>query len=464
MDCLFTYVQARELNTIIKQPSPTHRDYLMLSLPLIVSTITTPLLGLVDTAVVGHLFDPAYLGGTAIGTLIFNTMYWLFGFLRVSTSGFAAQARGKDDLRAGADDLLRPLAIALVIGLCFIVLQVPIFKGALWLMRPDANVAHWAGVYFHIRIWGAPITLLNYVLIGWLMGMSHIRQTLIVQISMNVLNMALAIWFAQGLHFGVTGVAAATLFAEGIALIAGLWFVWRSPYMQLALVRWKGLFAWSSLLPMFRANGDLLVRTICLLAMFNIFTAQSTAFGPELLAANSILIQLHYMMAYFFDGFANASSIYAGRAKGAGDSGLLRRSLQLTRTWTLLTALLLTLIYGVGRELLVRLFSDNEAVISLALAYNGWLLLFPICAGFGLVFYGIFTGMTLTAPVRNSMLLALLLYVLACWILVPLYGNHGLWISFLLFAVGRSVFLVMYVPGLEKRLIGQISERAESTS
>ncbi|WP_322904188.1 MATE family efflux transporter [Paenibacillus campi] len=445
-----------------KQHLPTHRDYLLLGLPLIVSTITTPLLGLVDTAVVGHLFDPAYLGGTAIGALIFNTLYWLFGFLRVSTSGFAAQARGKDDLATGAADLLRPLAIALVIGLAFIALQVPIFKGALLLMRPDAEVAHWAGVYFHIRIWGAPITLLNYVLIGWLMGMSHIRQTLMTQISMNVLNMILAIWFAQVLHFGVAGVAAATLFAESIALLIGISFVWRSPYLQLSLVRWRGLFAWHSLLPMFRANSDLLVRTICLLAMFNIFTAQSTAFGPELLAANSILIQLHYMMAYFFDGFANASSIYAGRAKGAEDASMLRRSLQLARTWTLLTAMLLTCMYWLGRELFVRLFSDNEAVISLALIYNGWLLLFPLCAGFGLVFYGIFTGMTLTAPVRNSMLLALLLYILSCLVLVPLYGNHGLWISFLLFAVGRSLFLMMYVPGLERRFARSVQERVVS--
>ncbi len=432
---------------------PTHRDYVMLSLPLIVSTITTPLLGLVDTAVVGHLFDPAYLGGTAIGTLIFNTMYWLFGFLRVSTSGFAAQARGKDDLQAGAADLLRPLAIAIVIGLVFIALQVPIFNGSLWIMRPDADVAHWASVYFHIRIWGAPLTLVNYVSIGWLMGMSHIRQTLITQISMNVLNMILAIWFAKGLNYGVAGVAAATLFAEGLALCAGLWFVWNSPYMKPALLRWKGLFAWSSLAPMFRANSDLLVRTICLLAMFNIFTAQSTGFGPELLAANSILLQLHYMMAYFFDGLANASSIYAGRAKGAGDMTLLRRSIQLSRIWTMGTALLLTVIYLIGRTFFIRLFSDNEAVLDLALHYNGWLLLFPICGGFGLVFYGIFTGMTQTGPVRNSMLLALLLYIIACWVLVPLYGNHGLWISFLLFAVGRSLFLLMYVPGLEKRLL-----------
>lgn len=432
--------------------SPSHRDYLLLSLPLIVSTITTPLLGLVDTAVVGHLFDPAYLGGTAIGTLIFNTMYWLFGFLRVSTSGFAAQARGRNDIQEGVADLIRPLMIALVIGLIFIALQIPILQTSLFLMQPGADIAHWAGVYFHIRIWGAPLTLLNYVLIGWLMGMSHIRQTLITQISMNVVNMLLAIWFTQGLGWGVAGVAAATLFAEALALVTGLYFVWRSPYMDRRAIRLKGMFVWNQLKPMFRANSDLLVRTICLLTMFNIFTAQSTSFGPEVLAANSILLQIHYMMAYFFDGLANASSIYAGQARGARSASLLRRSLTLSWVWTTVTALLLTLVYLAGREQFIALFTDNGAVIDLALQYNAWLLLFPLTTGFGLVFYGVFTGTTMTAPVRNSMLLSVVLFVIGCLVLIPAYGNHGLWSCFILFGIGRSVFLLLYVPGLEKRM------------
>ncbi|WP_046227943.1 MATE family efflux transporter [Paenibacillus dauci] len=442
------------LSTTIHK-SPSHKEYLLLSLPLIVSTITTPLLGLVDTAVVGHLFDPAYLGGTAIGTLIFNTIYWLFGFLRVSTSGFAAQARGSDDRQEGVAALIRPLMIALVIGLIFVALQIPILQASLLLMQPGPDIAHWAGVYFHIRIWGAPLTLLNYVLIGWLMGMSHIRQTLITQISMNVVNMLLAIWFTQGLGWGVAGVAAATLFAEALALAAGVYFVWRSPYMDRRSIRLKGMLAWSQLKPMFRANSDLLVRTICLLTMFNIFTARSTSFGPEVLAANSILLQIHYMMAYFFDGLANASSIYAGQARGARSGPLLRRSLTLSWIWTTVTALLLTLIYLAGREQFVALFTDNRAVVDIALQYNAWLLLFPLTTGFGLVFYGVFTGTTMTAPVRNSMLLSVVLFIISCLVLIPMYGNHGLWACFILFGIGRSAFLLMYVPSLEKRMAAE---------
>lgn len=431
---------------------PSHRAYLMLSVPLIISTLTTPLLGVVDTAVVGHLYDPAYLGGTAIGTLIFNTMYWLFGFLRVSTSGFSAQARGKNDLNAGIGELIRPLTVASLLGCLFIALQTPILQASLWLMKPGEEVGRWAEVYFGIRIWGAPLTLVNYVLLGWLMGMSHIRYTMVMQISMNTFNMILAIWFAQGMGWGVAGVAAATLFAEGLALVLGVYFVLRSPYMDWKKVRLKGQFGAEELKRMFRTNGDLFIRTVCLLTMFNLFTAKSASFGPSLLAANSILLQIHYLMAYFFDGFGNASSILAGQARGAESPALLKRTLALSWFWSMLTAVLITIVYFAGESAVLTLFSDNPQVVEAARSYSDWLLLFPLCTGSGLVLYGVFTGMTMTGPVRNSMLLSLAVYAAAIWFFVPLSGNHGLWLAFILFGLGRSVFLLMYVPGLGSML------------
>ncbi|MBT2292166.1 MATE family efflux transporter [Paenibacillus albidus] len=433
---------------------PTHRAYLMLSIPLILSTITTPLLGAVDTAVVGHLFDPSYLGGTAIGVLIFNTLYWLFGFLRVSTSGFAAQSRGKKDLTEGMSELIRPLMVAGLIGLAFIALQTPILQGALSLTQPEADVAKWASVYFQIRIWGAPLTLLNYVLLGWLMGMSHIKYTLLMQISMNVLNIVLCLWFVQGFQWGVAGVAAASLFAEGLAFLLGVIFVLRSPYMKVSLLRWRGQFHRKELKRMFRANGDLLIRTVCLLAMFNLFTAQSTSFGTELLAANTILLQIHYIMAYFFDGLANASSIYSGQARGSGNRKLLAATLQLSWIWGGLTSIGLAGLYQLTKGKLFTLFTDNESIKQIALQYDGWLFLFPLVTGLGLVFYGVFTGLTYTGPIRNSMLLSLAVFLLGLQFLVPGYGNHGLWVSFLLFGLGRSLFLLLYVPGLLKKLPG----------
>ncbi|KAE8558015.1 MATE family efflux transporter, partial [Paenibacillus polymyxa] len=291
---------------------PSHRAYLALAIPLIISTITTPLLGAVDTAVIGHLSHSAYLGGVAVGTLIFNTLYWLFGFLRVSTSAFTAQAAGAQNNDQGIAALMRPLAIALLISAVFIVLQKPILLASLQLIHPAQDVAEQAAIYFNIRIWGAPLTLVNYVLLGWLMGLSRVKATLFLQISMNVINMLLAIVFTQVMHWNVAGVASATLIAEALACVLGLVLVFRSPiwreWKRSGKRNWREWFGASELKSVMATNLDLIIRTACLLTMFNLFTARSASFGTDQLAANAILLQIHYIMAYFFDGFANASS------------------------------------------------------------------------------------------------------------------------------------------------------------
>ncbi|MFC4099127.1 MATE family efflux transporter [Paenibacillus xanthanilyticus] len=435
---------------------PSHRAYLALALPLTLSTITTPLLGAADTAIIGHLNHPAYLGGVAVGTLIFNTLYWLFGFLRVSTSAFTAQAVGAGDREEGIAALARPALLALAIGLAFIALQNPILSAALNLIDPAPGVAAQAALYYEIRIWGAPLTLLNYVLIGWLMGLSRLKATLCVQIAMNVANIALDVLFVRALDWDVAGVAAATLIAEGLACAAGfvlvlrsrMWRQWRADRSA----RWKAWFRASKWRSIVSANGDLMIRTACLLAMFNLFTSRSAGLGTELLAANAILLQLHYIMAYFFDGFGNASSIYAGQARGARSVPLLRRTLRLSWLWTAIVAVALTIAYGLVKGPAIGLFTEHAGIQELAAAYSGWLLGFPISAGIGLVFYGVFTGMTETRPIRNSMLISLALFLPAMFALVPAYQNNGLWMSFLVFALGRSVFLALYVPRLCRKI------------
>ncbi|MDT3426283.1 MATE family multidrug resistance protein [Paenibacillus forsythiae] len=436
---------------------PSHRAYLMLGIPLMISSLTTPLLGAVDTAVVGHLFDPSLLGGTAIAILILNTLFWLFGFLRVSTSGFAAQARGSGDISGGMSELIRPLVVAGLMGVAMIALKEPILQSALSLMRPEPDVARWARVYFEIRILGAPLTLLNYALLGWLMGMSHIKYTLTMQLSTNVLNIAFSLLFVQGLHWGVAGVAGAAVLAEGLAFLLGVILALRSPYMNLSDLRWTDSFKRSDIRRMFRTNGDLFVRTVCLLAMFNLFTASSTAFGTRILAANTILLQIHYLMAYCFDGLANASSIYAGQARGSGNCMLLKRTLYLSWIWGGIASIGLAGAYLLSTEHIISLFTDNDSIKQIAMQHGGWLLLFPLVTGFGLVFYGVFTGLTETAPIRNSMLLSLTVYALSLLVFVPAYGNHGLWLSFILFGLGRSVFLLVYV--LKFKLAAAVKER-----
>lgn len=436
-------------------PFPSHRAYLALALPLTISTITTPLLGAADTAIIGQLNNPAYLGGVAVGTLIFNTLYWLFGFLRVSTSAFTAQAVGSGDKDQEVATLVRPFIIALLIGIVFIALQQPILNAALYFIGPEPDVAAQAIHYFDVRIWGAPLTLINYVLIGWLMGLSKLKGTLFVQISMNVMNIALDFVFVRVFHWDVAGVAAATLIAEALATVLGIILIVRSPLWRKwrddKTSQWKSWFRGSEWKTIMSANADLMIRTVCLLVMFNLFTSQSAGLGRDVLAANAILLQIHYIMAYFFDGFGNASSIYAGQARGSGSVQLLNRALKLTWIWTVVTALSTSVIYGWIKQPVIALFTEHPVVQHLANMNSHWLLWFPISAGFGLVFYGIFTGMTTTYPIRNSMLLSLGLFLLAVFILVPLYGNNGLWLSFILFALGRSVFLVLYIPHLVKK-------------
>ncbi|WP_077306089.1 MATE family efflux transporter [Terribacillus halophilus] len=429
-----------------------HKQYLALALPLTLSTITTPLLGVVDTAVVGQLSNSSYIGGVAIGTIIFNTMYWLFGFLRVSTSGFAAQASTSLDTEEHVMALLRPFAVAFLVGLLFVLIQQPILHYSLSFLGASEAVNASASAYFSIRIWGAPFALANYVILGWLIGMSYIKATLILQISTNVLNILLCILAVHVWDWGVTGVGASTLIAEIFSCVFGFLLlrkyarsIWQHPLVQLLKRALDPKPMWQ----MMKVNRDLFIRTICLLVVFNLFTANGAAFGEDVLAANAILIQVHYMMAYFFDGFANASSIAAGRALGERNEKLFSQSLRLSLQWGLGIGITLALVFLAGKQWMYPFFSDQQHIIDLTSTYANWLVLFPIVASLGLVYYGVFTGMTEVRFVRNSMILAVLLYLAALFSLQPL-GNHGLWLAFLLFSLGRSVFLILYVPKLRR--------------
>lgn len=430
-----------------------HRTYLTLAIPLTISTMTTPLLGAVDTAVVGQLPAPAYIGGVAVGTLIFNTLYWVFGFLRVSTSAFAAQANGASDPDQGVLALSRPFLLAVIVGLLFILLQWPIEHAALLVISPDADVSRFAVEYFRIRIWGAPFTLVNYVILGWLMGMAKIKESLCLQILTNVLNMFLAILFVHVFSFDVQGVATATLIAEVTAFILGVFiilkaspFKWKMPSIQV-------LMDTNSMKRMFNVNKDLFIRTICLLVVINMFTAKGASFGTEFLAANAVLFQIHYIMAYFFDGFANASSILVGKAVGSNDKELYKKILTLSRQWSVITAVTIASLYALFQEQVIGLFTNLPDVIELSLTYGVWLIIYPFVACFGLVLYGVFTGATEIAPVRNSMIYAMIVYIIIQITATPIWHNHGLWLAFIIYTIGRSGFLVMYTPQLNKKLL-----------
>ncbi|MBT2255470.1 MATE family efflux transporter [Priestia megaterium] len=430
-----------------------HRTYLTLAIPLTISTMTTPLLGAVDTAVVGQLSAPAYIAGVAVGTLIFNTLYWVFGFLRVSTSAFAAQANGASDSDQGVLALSRPFLLALIVGVLFILLQWPIEHTALLVISPDADVSRFAVEYFRIRIWGAPFTLMNYVILGWLMGMAKIRESLCLQILTNVLNMLLAILFVHVFSFDVQGVATATLIAEVTAFILGLFIIWKSSPVKWKMPSIQALIDTNSTKRMFNVNKDLFIRTICLLVVINMFTAKGASFGTEFLAANAVLFQIHYIMAYFFDGFSNASSILVGKAVGSNDKELFKKTLTLSRQWSIITAVIIASLYALFQKQVIGLFTNLPDVIELSLTYGVWLIIYPFVACFGLVLYGVFTGATEIAPVRNSMIYAMVVYIIIQITATPIWHNHGLWLAFIIYTIGRSGFLVMYTPRLNKKLV-----------
>ncbi|OCG09211.1 hypothetical protein A9G13_01500 [Gilliamella sp. wkB178] len=427
------------------------KNYLALVIPFIISTITTPLLGVVDTALVGHLPNPAFIAGIAVGAVIFNTIYWLFGFLRVSTTGFAAQAL--DDPMLLRSSLIRPLFIAIFLGICFIVFQKLIFAASMQVIQPNDEVKHYANIYFSILIWGAPFVLINYVLVGWLMGMAKVKAVLLLQVLINLLNIIMAIIFVWQLHWNIEGVALATLSAQVICSLLGVGFIFGYLPKTKQKTDLRAILSWQSLKGVILVNTNLMIRTLCLLIVTNHFIAIGSSFNTEVLAANAVLFQIHYLMAYIFDGFANASSVFSGKAKGNKDLVLYKQTLH----WSLLACIIcpiILIILWIGFDTyIIKLLTNQNQIIAICLDYQYWLIIFPIVVAGGLIYYGVFSGISYTASIRDSMILALILWLVAQYVCVPIWGNNGLWLSYILFSLGRTLFLVIWINRSKQHIL-----------
>lgn len=430
----------------------TSRKYAAILVPFVLSTITQPLLGVVDTAIMGHMSDPSYIAGVAVGAVIFNTIYWLLGFLRVGSTGFSAQAA-----TTGTIDLYKAVLVPGVMALGFssllLILQWPIFEGAMLILTLDEATQHVARTYYNILIWGAPAVLCNYVLLGWLMGLSRIRASLIMQMGSNVLNMVLALLFVPVLGFGVEGVACATLISQVAALIVGTVATWRAlpglPKDREARTRLlKAALNWQDMLAMAKVNANLLLRTICMLAQTNIFMATASTFGTTTLSANAVLVQLMLLFTYVFEGIANASSVFAGQARGSHNLDLLNDVYRMTLRWTAVSGLVMAAICALWHTPMICMLTDLEEVIAAAANLALWTVFYPLVAGPGLTVYGLFTGASVTRPVFISTLQALIAFLLVWAVAVPTLGNDGLWLAYLIFYLGRSVFLLPYVGQL----------------
>jgi multidrug resistance protein, MATE family len=432
----------------------THLRVWHIAGPIIISNISVPMLGAVDTAVMGHLPDAKYLGGVAIGAMVFTFIYWGFGFLRMGTGGLTAQAFGAKD----ADEVRACLARAAVIGvpaaLILIVLQIPIASLAFSIVNASGEVKTLAQEYFFVRIWGAPATLMNFALLGWFIGVQNTKAALIHQLSLNGVNIVLDLVFVLGLGWGVAGVAAATAIADAVAVTVGLWLA--LPILRRiggAFVRAK-ILETAKLRRTIALNIDIFIRTICLVSAFAYFTAQGAAFGNVVLAANAVLLNFQTFMAHALDGLAHASEALGGGAIGARDRSAFHDAVRVSMFWGVLVAIGFSLVYFIAGPTIIDALTGIEEVRTAARAYLAWSVAMPLIAVFPFIFDGVFLGGTRGATMRNAMIASLAVYVTCCYFLVPAWGNHGLWASLMVFMGARGLTLGVRYPALERSVGG----------
>lgn len=427
-----------------------NRTVWALAAPIMLSNVSVPLLGAVDTAVVGHLPGAHHIGAVAIGALIFNFIYWGFGFLRMGTTGFTAQALGAGDGDEVRSMLARALIAAAIIGLGVVVLQWPMAALAFNLIDASADVESLAGAYFDIRIWGAPAAFANFAMVGWFIGVRNTRAAMITQLVMNGLNVILDLWFVNGLGLGVPGVAWASLISEIVAIGAGLMLARNN--LRLIGGHWirERIFDGERLLRLLAVNRDIFIRTLCLQVGFAFFTAQAAKMGDSVLAANAILLNFQGIMSYALDGFAHAVEALAGGFVGARDRQGFRHAVKISTIWALGFAVLFTIIYVVFGGIMIDVMTNMDDIRALTRLYLPWMILSPLVSIWGFQLDGIFIGATRTADMRNAMLFSLAIYGFALALLVPTFGNHGLWAAFTVFMIARAVTLGFYYPALQK--------------
>lgn len=426
----------------------THRRILRVAVPIVLSNATVPILGAVDTGVVGQMGLATPIGAVGIGAIILATLYWFFGFLRMGTSGLVAQARGARDTPETGALLMRALMIGCVGGTILIVLQGPFIALAFLAAPASAEVETMAEGYLRIRIWGAPATISIYAATGWLIAMERTRAVLVLQVWMNGLNIVLDLWFVLGLGWGVEGVAIATLIAEWSGLALALWFC-RAAFAGNQWRDWARVFDRARVRQMASVNGDILVRSVALNLMFLLFMFQAAAFGDVTLAANQILLQFLEITAYALDGFAFAAEALVGQALGARQVGALRRSAVLTSMWGGASVVVMAVLFALSGPWLIDLLTTAPDVREAARTYLWWVVFSPVVGMASWMLDGIFIGATRTRDMRRAALESLAIYVVALLILVEVWGYNGLWMAMYVSFVARAVTLAIRYPALE---------------
>ncbi len=433
--------------------SVTHARLLKIALPIVLSNATVPLLGAVDTGVVGQLGQAAPIGAVGLGAIVLATVYWIFGFLRMGTSGLAAQAHGAGDGAERSVILLRALIIAGIAGLGLIALQGVLFWAAFRVAPASAAVEDLMRQYLGIRIWGAPATIALYAVTGWLIAVERTRGVFVLQLWMNGLNIGLDLWFVLGLGWGVPGVAVATLMAEWTGLALGLWLC-RDAFGAVLRAAWARVGNRAALAVMVVVNRDIMVRSVILQLSFTTFLFLGAGQGDVVLAANQVLLQFLEITAYALDGFAFGAEALVGQAVGARVAGDARAASRIAMQWGVAGAVVLALVFGLAGHMVIDLMTTAPEVRAAARDYLPWMVAAPVIGVAAWIYDGIFIGATLTGLMMRTMLVSVAIYAAALAVLVPGFGNHGLWGALMVLNVARGVTMWRAYPAVEGKAAG----------
>lgn len=442
----------------------TDKQILDIAVPSIVSNITVPLLGLVDVAITGHLGAASYIGAIALGGMLFNIIYWIFGFIRMGTSGLTAQSLGRGDTENVIRMLARSIAIAFAIALALLVLQVPLRELGLLIMQPTEEVRLLTTTYYNICIWGAPATLGLFALTGWFIGMQNSRIPMVIAITQNVVNIMVSLLLVFGAGMRVEGVASGTLIAQWCGFLMGAFLCWRryfgkkpitddiQPLMYYLFphtntrhpspITYKAFFS---------INRDIFLRTLCMVSVMMFFTSAGSWQGEVVLAVNTLLMQLYLLVSYIMDGFANAGEALSGKFYGAGDSDALKTTVRRIFFWGIITAAVFTVTYVTGGKPFLRLLTDEPSVVEASTSYVWWAYLVPFCSVAAFMWDGIFIGLTASRQMLQSMFVAAVTFFVVYFLATKYLGNHGLWLAFLCYMFVRGVVQTLLYPSTMKQ-------------
>ena len=419
------------------------RQILQIALPSIVSNITVPLLGMIDVAIVGHMGSPVYIGAVAVGSMIFNLVYWLFGFLRMGSSGLTSQALGRRDLTEVTRILVRSMAISLGIALLLIVLQIPMKWLMFWLIGPTTDVVTYATTYYYMVIWGAPAMLGLYSLSGWFIGMQNTRIPMFISIMQNVVNILASLTLVYGFGMKIEGVALGTVIAQCAGFIVALGLLFRYYGRLRSYLVLKGTFVREAMGRFFNVNRDIFLRTVCLVAVNLYFTSAGARSGAVILSVNTVLMQLYLFFSYFMDGFAYAGEALCGRTYGAKNWAAFRETLHRLWMWALLVTTVYTILYIGGGSWIVNILTDEPEVLAATRDYLWWIWLIPAAGAAAFIWDGVFIGITATRGMLVSSFLSTLIffavYNLSLFILHHSLSNHALWLAMVLYLVMRGI-------------------------